>query len=137
MRTNTITILLALSVALACGAACGSPQTLRVTAIQLGRSLNTDNSVGESVTSFGPRDNVYVSVLTAGSGSGIISVRWTYSGRVIDEPKKQVSYKDAAATDFTLQSAGGFPPGQYSAEVFLDGQSAGTRTFRVEPGPGK
>jgi hypothetical protein len=113
-------------------AGCGSPQTLRVTEIQIGRSLNVDNSVRESGTRFTPHDTVYLSVLTHGSGSGTLSVRWTYAGRVLDEPKKQISYKDAAATDFALQSAGGFPTGQYTAEVFFNGQSVGTRTFHVE-----
>ena len=113
-------------------AACGSQQTLRVADIQVGRSLNADNSIRESATLFTPHDSIYVSVLTAGSGSGTVSVRWTLAGRVLDEPRKQVSYTDAAATDFSLQSGSGFPPGQYTAEVFLNGQSAGTRTFRVE-----
>lgn len=122
----------AIAILLACAAACGSPQTLRVTEIQIGRSLNVDNSVRESATAFRPHDSVYLSVLTHGSGSGTLSVRWTYAGRVLDDPKKQISYKDAAATDFALQSAGGFPAGQYTAEVFLNGQSVGTRTFRVQ-----
>ena len=51
---------------------------------------------------------------------------------MIDEPKKQVTYNQASATDFRLQSAGGFPIGEYTAEVFIDGQSIGTRTFHVE-----
>jgi hypothetical protein len=123
---------IAIVLLVACAAACGSPQTLRVTEIQIGRSLNVDNSVRESATRFKPHDSVYLSVLTHGSGSGTLSVKWTYAGRVLDEPKKQISYKDAAATDFALQSAGGFPEGQYTAEVFFNGQSVGTRTFRVE-----
>jgi hypothetical protein len=48
------------------------------------------------------------------------------------EPKREVSYRDIAATEFHLQSAGGFPPGDYTAEVFLDGRSVGSREFRVE-----
>lgn len=84
-------------------------------------------------TRFGPRDTVYVSVLTAGAGSGEIGVRWMFAGRVVlGEPKKQVSYMDVAATEFQLQSAAGFPVGDYTVEAFLDGQSAGTRSFRVE-----
>jgi hypothetical protein len=67
-----------------------------------------------------------------GGGSGILSVRWTFGGNVVGEPKKRVADRDVAATDFPLQNAGGFPPGQYSAEVFLDGKSVGTRTFRIE-----
>ena len=115
---------------LACMAGCSS--SLRVTNIQLGRSLNQDHTVADHTTSFAPGDTVYLSVFTSGVGSGTLSVRWTYAGRVLDEPQKKVSYRDVAATDFSLRSVAGFPTGQYSAEVFLDGQSAGTRTFRVD-----
>lgn len=107
-------------------------QPLRVTSIQLGRSLNADGTVANFTTVFAPGDSIYLSVLTSGAGSATIAVRWMYAGRVIDEPKKQVSYRIEAATEFRLQSAAGFPPGDYSAEIFLNGQSAGTRTFRVE-----
>jgi hypothetical protein len=41
-------------------------------------------------------------------------------------------YNDSAATDFRLESANGFPPGEYAVEVFVDGQSSGTKKFRVE-----
>lgn len=111
---------------------CGSGQTLRVASIQLGRSLNPDNTVASFTTRFAPSDTVYVSVATTGIGSGTISVRWKYVDRVIDEPKKEVSFTVPAATEFHLQSPAGFPPGDYSAEIFLNGQSAGTRPFRVE-----
>ena len=50
----------------------------------------------------------------------------------MDEPKKRVANQDVAATEFTLRSAAGFPPGQYSAEIFLDGKPVGTKTFRVK-----
>src|SRR5688572_2504621 len=115
----------------ACVAACES-RPLQITAIQLGRSLNSDHSVAEFTTVFAPQDTVYVSVLTRGGGSGTIGVRWTYNGQVVGEPKKRVADRDVAATEFSLQSAVGFPPGQYSAEIFLDGQSVSTRTFRVQ-----
>ena len=115
-----------------CLAACGSGQPLRVASIQLGRAVNADHTVASFTTTFSPDENVYLSVLTTGVGSGTISVRWTYAGRVIDEPKKEVSYRIDAVTDFRLQSATGFPPGDYVADVFLNGQPAGTRTFRVE-----
>jgi hypothetical protein len=115
-----------------CLLACGSGEGLRVTAIQLGRSLNADNTVAGHTTTFGPRDTICLSVLTAGVGSSTIGVRWVYRGRVLGEPKKDVSYRDVAATEFRLQSAAGFPPGDYTAEVFLDGQLVGSREFRVE-----
>jgi len=129
MRKVTIVIAILL-----CGwiAACGSGQPLHVTTIQLGRGLNEDHTVSTFTTTFMPDDTIYLSVHTSGVGSGTISVRWTYVGRVIDEPKKEVSYRIDAATDFRLLSPAGFPPGDYAAEVFLNGQSAGTRTFSVQ-----
>jgi hypothetical protein len=122
---------LALLIVCAFAAACGS-RPLSITAIQLGRSLNPDHSVAEFATVFAPDDTVYVSVLTAGGGSGTIGVRWTYGSKVIGEPTKRVAGQDVAATDFPLQSTGGFPAGSYQAEIFVDGQSVGTRAFRVE-----
>ena len=111
---------------------CGSRESLHVTSLQLGRSVNPDGTVSSFTTRFVPGETVYLAVGTSGAGSGTIGVRWTYEGRVIDEPKKQVDYRIPATTEFHLQSATGFPPGGYSAEIFLNGQSAGSRPFRVE-----
>ena len=125
---------LVLGLAAAILAGCGSNEPLRVVDIQLGRSLNSDSTVAGTAFKFSPHDTIYLSVTTAGRGSGTISVRWSYGSRVIDEPKKQVryAYKDSISTDFRLESGNGFPPGEYTAEVFLDGQAAGTKKFRVE-----
>ena len=131
LSTLTLNVRLTTVILCTCVAACGS-RSLQITAIQLGRSLNADHSVAEFTTIFDPQDTVYLSVLTAGGGSGTISVRWTFGGKVMGEPKKRVANQDVAATEFTLQSAAGFPPGQYSAEIFLDGKPVGTRTFRVK-----
>ena len=103
-----------------------------MTTIQLGKSLNPDNSVASHTTTFKTNDTIYVSVLTAETGKGTFRARWTYAGRLIDEPTKNVSYKGAAATEFHLQGAGGVPPGEYNVEVFLDDKSVGNRAFRVE-----
>lgn len=110
--------------------ACGS--SVSFTSMQLGRSINTDQTVANHTTTFGPNDTVYVSVIASGSGSAEMRVRWTYAGRVVGEPTKQVSLRGGGATEFHLQNAGGFPPGEYAVEAFLNGQSVGTRTFRVE-----
>lgn len=116
----------------ACLTGCGSGQPLRVTTIQLGRSLNPDNTVASFTTVFTPTDTVYLSAVTTGVGSAKLGVRWTYAGQVIGNPEKQVASRTDAVTEFHLQSPGGFPPGDYAAEILLNGQSAGTRTFKVE-----
>ena len=110
--------------------ACGSG--LRVTSIQLGRSLNADNTIAAHTTTFKPDETIYLSVTTSGAGSGTMSVRWTYAGHLVDEPKRPVSSRNIAVTEFHLKSGDGFPPGEYAAEVFLDGKSVGKETFKVE-----
>ncbi len=110
--------------------ACTGP--LELSDIQLGRSVNADNSVGTPTTFFKPNDTVYVAIHTTARGKGTIGVRWKYRDRVIDEPTKQVSTDGTDATEFHLQNSGGFPLGDYSVDVFIDGKPVGTRTFKVE-----
>jgi hypothetical protein len=126
VRAAGIALLLVLA------AACKPSETLVVQTIQTGRSLNSDNSVATHTTRFAPKDPMYVSVLTTARGSGTIEVRWSLGGRVVHQATKEVSYLEGAATDFRFQAADGFPPGDYTVEVFLDGKSVGTRTLRVE-----
>jgi hypothetical protein len=113
-------------------AACGPSEPLKVAAIQTGKSLNSDNSIATHSTSFRPKDPMYVSVLTEARGAGTIRVTWSLGGRVIHEATKDVSYTDQAATDFRFAAADGFPPGEYTIEVFVDGQSVGMRSVRVQ-----
>lgn len=118
-------------VLLVCLVGCGKPP-LQITTIQLGRSLNADQSVSDFTTIFAPNDTVHLSVLTTGGGSGTLGVKWTYRGTLIGESEKRVENRDFAATDFPLRSAGGFPHGDYNAEVFLDGKPVGAKPFKVQ-----
>jgi hypothetical protein len=128
MRTTARLLTLA---ALLFTVACGG--SLTPTNIQLGRSLNSDNTVGNHTTSFKPTDTIYAAVQTGASGSGVVSAKWSYAGRVISEPQKKVSYRGEASTEFHLQNSGGFPAGDYEVELFIDGKSAGARKFRITP----
>jgi hypothetical protein len=121
----------AVGIVLAAAIGC-SRAPLRVDTIQLGRALNPDNSVANHTSTFRHNDTVYVAVLTADRGAGTLGAKWSYGGRVIDEPTKRVRYHGAAATEFHLQSAAGFPPGDYKVEIYIDGSPAGSRSFRVD-----
>ena len=119
--------LLVLVVAAAC-----SRGPLVVDNIQTGRSLNSDNSVGNHGTRFKPNQTMYVSVITKTSGSGELAARWSFRGQVIQETKKNVSYRGEAATDFRLTYAGNLPAGEYTVEILVDGKSAGERILHVD-----
>jgi hypothetical protein len=113
-------------------AGCGPSEPLKVSTLQLGRSLNADNSVGNHTTRFKPDDTVYVSILSDEPGYGTITVRWLLHGQRISEATREVSYTREAATEFHLQNSGGFPVGSYRVDVLINGESAGSREFRVE-----
>lgn len=112
--------------------ACGPSEPLKVATLQLGRSLNPDNSVGTHTTRFKPDDTVYVSILSDEPGYGTITVRWLLNGQLVSEATREVSYTREAATEFHLQNSGGFPAGRYRVDVLINGQPAGSREFRVE-----
>jgi hypothetical protein len=111
-------------------AGCSGP--LALANIQVGRSLNQDRSVGSITTLFKPNETIYVAVQTSAAGKGVISVKWKFGTQVIDEPSKTVDYDGPASTEFHLQNSGGFPPGDYSVDVFIDGVQVGTRAFKVD-----
>jgi hypothetical protein len=121
-----------LVLSLGCASACVPLGPLELETIQVGRSINPDGSVGHHTTSFKPNETIYVAVLTKAPGSGIIKVRWTYQGGLVGEPEKEVSYREPRATEFHLTNSGGFPPGDYKVEVFIDGKPVGERSFKVE-----
>ena len=124
--------LLAAAVLLGVLAACRPSDPLQVATIQTGKSRNSDNSVGNHTTRFGPNDTMFVAVLTKGPGSGKIGVRWTYAGRLVSEESRSVSFRDGGATEFHIQNSGGFPPGDYAVEVLIDDKPVATRPLRVE-----
>ena len=112
-------------------ASCSKPP-LHVRTIQIGKSLNSDHSVGTITSAFKPTDTIYVAVLTDATGRSAITARWTYAGRMVSDETKNVSYTGEAATEFHIQNSGGFPEGDYKVTLLVDGQPVGEREFRVE-----
>ncbi len=112
-------------------AGCSNPP-LSLSNIQVGRSLNPDRSIASITTLFKPSETIYVSVQTRQAGSGTVGVKWMFGSQVIDEPTKTVKYDGPASTDFHLRNSGAFPPGDYSVEIFIDGQMVGKRVFKVD-----
>jgi len=108
-----------------------SDAPLQLANIQTGRSLNPDRSIASITTLFKPNETIYVSIQTTGEAPGSIGVKWMYQGRVVDEPVKQVDYDGPASTEFHMQNSGGFPEGDYSVEIFINGQQVGSRSFKV------
>jgi hypothetical protein len=109
----------------------GCSQPLTVETIQIGRSLNEDQSIASQATTFKPNETIYVSALNSARGDGTVKVRWYMGTQLLSEREKQVKFQGAGATEFNISSATGFPVGDYRVEVFVDGQPVGTRNFDV------
>lgn len=131
-----VVVSLPLAVALfGCSASKPAVQTgVKVTDIEVGRSVTADKTIAEKTDSFRPTDTFYVSVKTDGSGpSATLTARWTYQdGQVVDESTQNIAPTGSGAvTEFHLSKPDGWPAGGYKVEVLLNGTSAGTRDFRV------
>lgn len=107
---------------------------VKVTDIDVGRSVTADKTIAEKTDSFRPADTFYVSVKTDGSGpSATLTARWTYQdGQVVNESRQNIAPTGSATvTEFHLSKPDGWPAGGYKVEVLLNGTSAGTRDFKV------
>ena len=130
MQVTTARIVLVLLTLAA--AACGPSEPLTVTTIQLGRSLNSDDSVGNHTTTFKPDETIYAALINDTAGQGTAAVRWVYAGQTVSEETKEVSHNREGATEFHLQApSAGFPEGDYRVEFQVDGKPIGAREFRV------
>lgn len=108
--------------------------SVSVTAIDLGRSLAADKSIGERTDSFRPADTIFASIGTEGSGTAkTLRARWTFQdGALIDESSQTISPSGSARTEFHVSKPDGWPVGRYRVEVTLDGNPAGAKEFTVQ-----
>ena len=111
-------------------------QAIRVTEVDLGRSVSTDGRINDNMETdeFRPADTIYASVATDGTASGsALSARWTFEdGQVVDESSLNISPTGPAITEFHISKPNGFPKGKYKVEIKLNGQTVETKDFEVK-----
>ena len=141
------TSILALTLAAVLSAACtkrsdnpgttgtsGTGVGVRVSQIDLGRSLNADKTINDKTDSFKPNDTIYASIATGGTATtATLKTHWTYQdGQVVDESTQTIAPTGDARTEFHISKPDGLPAGKYKLELFLNGSSAATKDFEVE-----
>jgi hypothetical protein len=108
-----------------------------VTVIETGKSIDASKRIVDTTSSFMPNDTLYVSVVTSNATpSTMVKAVVTFQdGQVVDSTSQTVAVPatmgGTSVTEFHLTKPGGWPTGDYTIEVWLDGQSAGTRTVAV------
>ena len=112
----------------------GTGVGVRVSQIDMGRSLNADKTISDNTDSFKPNDTIYASIATEGSApTATLKARWTYQdGQVVNESTQTIAPTGDARTEFHISKPDGWPTGKYKLEVFLNGSSAATKDFEVQ-----
>ena len=115
-------------------AATPAGAAVRVTQIDLGRSLAADKGIADKTSDFKPADTIYISVETDGTApQATLLARWTYQdGQVVKEGSESIAPTGKARTEFHIAKPDGFPAGKYSVAVSLNGTPAGTKDFEVK-----
>jgi hypothetical protein len=146
-----ITIALSVTTTLACRkseppppapAATAAPATtlpapVSVSAVALGAAIGPDKRVTAAAETFSPKDTIYASVETAGTGHAKLRARWSFvkgdKTAKVDETAIEFDSAGPAVNEFHISKPSGWPKGDYTVEIFLgDAESpAATRTFKV------
>lgn len=110
-----------------------------VISVKLGSHVNSQLLAPVPKTLFKPTDTVYISISTRVAGTtpvpGTLGVLWTYGSgedlQAVHDESREVAFEGDGQTEFHVSKPDGWPPGQYSAEVFLDGASVQKIGFTV------
>lgn len=143
---RTVLLFLGLALTLACSRAEAPPSPspyalppatvgapLKVTEVEVGRTLDADKKIAEKTDSFKPTETIYVSVTTEGSSPGAkLAAHWTFKdGQLVKHDETTIAPTGNATTEFHIAKPSGWPVGDYKVEVMLDGAPAGSRSFKV------
>lgn len=108
---------------------------IRVSDIQVGKSVGSDKKISNQTTDFGVRDTMYVAVVTDGAAKDAkLATRWTYNDKqTVKEDTQTISPSGGTSvTEFHIDKKTAWPKGKYRVEVLLNGVSAGIKDMDVK-----
>ena len=113
------------------------PAPVSVSSVALGTAIGADKRVAAATETFSPRDTIYASVETAGSGHAKLRARWSFvkgdKTAKVDETALDLDATGPAVNEFHISKPSGWPKGDYKVEMFLgDAETpVAIRTFKV------
>ena len=145
MQSHRISVGLCVAVLVVASAGCGrkadtgtttTTTGVRVTDVSVGRAIGGDKAITDVTDTFKPNDTIYASVATDGSAqSATVRAKWTFEdGQVVNDSTRTIAPNKPERTEFHISKPDGWPAGKYKVEVFLDNQTAGTKSFAVRAG---
>ena len=110
-----------------------APAGVTFSSVELGSTVDANNKILASGTSFAPKDSIYASIDTSGSGNAALAVKWTYQdGQVVHEDSKTLNATGPETTAFMISKPGGFPAGNYKVDISLNGNQVASKDFSVK-----
>jgi hypothetical protein len=101
--------------------------------VELGSSVDANNKILASGTSFAPKDTIYASVDTSGSGSATLAAKWSYQdGQTVHEDSKTLNASGPETTAFMISKPDGFPAGNYKVDISLNGNPVASKDFSIK-----
>jgi hypothetical protein len=150
LRAHFVVSALVIGLFASAGAACKKKETVppmqappapaaptaavRVTEVQVGKALGPDKRVEAPVEAFSTKDVIFASVVTEGTAPAAeLTARWTFQdGQVVNETKRSIAPSAKDITEFSIQKPDGWPVGQYTVAIMLDGKPVESKTFKVQ-----
>ncbi|TAM06211.1 MAG: hypothetical protein EPN71_01150, partial [Rhodanobacter sp.] len=113
--------------------ASGASAAVSFSSVEIGSSVDANNKIRTSGTSFAPKDKIYASVETVGSGHATLAAKWTYrDGQTVHGDSKVLDTMGPQTTAFMISKSDGFPAGDYKVEISLNGQPVASKDFSVK-----
>jgi hypothetical protein len=108
-----------------------------VVLIDLGRSLNPDNTMHDGTVLFLATNEVWASVIVEGTApKATLQARWvTEGGEVVATSTQEIIPKRRTLVGFHAAPSGGWKLGHYRVEILLDDVAAGSKGFEVKEPP--
>lgn len=110
-------------------------EAVSVKQLVLASKLGADKKAVAPATTFAPADTIYAVVETAGTGQAVLKAVWTYhkgdKTAQVNDAQENLTLAGPASTEFHISKPTGWPKGDYSVEIFLNGTSAATEKFAV------
>ena len=114
-----------------------APAAVTVSSAQLGNAIGADKKVMAAGEAFAPKDTIYASVETAGSGTATLKSKWTYIAKdgksvPVKEDTMQIQATGPAVNEFHVSKPDGWPAGNYQVEILLNDQVVQTKKYSVK-----
>ena len=112
------------------------PAGVTVSAVSLGKAVGADKKVSAATEVFAKDDTIHASIDTTGTGSATVVAKWSYSkdGKTVavKEETATITPTGPATTEFHISKPDGWPAGDYQVEIVVNGNSAVTKSFKVQ-----